>query len=66
MSDRHKTKMTGIRLDEDDRQAIEEIATALHKEGVNGMTNLDGSAVITNVVRYLVRKERERLRNKKE
>lgn len=65
MTDKHKVKMTGVRLTDEERQAIEEIALELHKEGVGGMINLDNTPVLTNVIRYLILKERERVKSKK-
>lgn len=66
MNDRHKVKMTGVRLTEDLRQALEEIANALHQQGIPGMLNYDKTASISNVIRHLIIQEREKVNMKKQ
>jgi hypothetical protein len=64
-TDSYKAKFTGVRLTEDLRQALEEIANALHDEGIPGMVNYDKTPSISNVIRHLIIQEREKVHTKK-
>lgn len=65
-TDSYKAKYAGVRLTEDLRQALEEIANALHDEGIPGMVNYDKTPSISNVIRHLIIQEREKVQMKKQ
>jgi uncharacterized lipoprotein YajG len=54
-----------IYMTPDDQEMLKEVAIGLHREGVFGMTNMDGSPVVSAVLSYLVKKEHARLKGDK-
>ncbi|MND06352.1 hypothetical protein D3C83_276740 [compost metagenome] len=59
MAVKGKTKL-GIYMTPDEQEMLREVAIGLHREGVFGMTNPDGSPVVSAVLTYLVVKEYKR------
>jgi NADH/NAD ratio-sensing transcriptional regulator Rex len=61
VDEEQRARQINVRLRGDDRQRAKLIAERLHKEGIPGMLNFEGEPVMTNIIRYLLQKEAERL-----
>ncbi len=56
----NKYPQTNIRFTDEDKQRIQRIALRLHKQGIPGVLDSEYKAIVTEVIRYLVReKDRE-------
>jgi hypothetical protein len=56
----NKYPQTNIRFTPEDKDRIQRIAMRLHKQGVPGVLDSSYKAIVTEVIRYLVReKDRE-------